>query len=170
MVMDDAPHPAEAAGLPVQGPHRPPAGKADHNSAFIPLRLVLKPGGAYVEFTRPDMLVGRHTDADVRLALPDVSRRHCRMVFAHGGWQMFDLNSLNGVFVNGQRVEQATLRDGDQLRIGGLTFVVQTGPRADAAVPITARDVATRASVLRSIVESLPVGENEARPPQRKAS
>jgi hypothetical protein len=80
-VTDDAPNPAEAAGLPVQGPHRPLAGKADHTSALIPPRLVLKPGGAYVEFTRPKMLMGRHTDAEVRLALPDVSRRHCRMVF-----------------------------------------------------------------------------------------
>src|SRR2546423_1282780 len=49
MVMDDAPNSSEAAGLPVQGPHRLPAGMADHASPFVPLRLVLKPGGASVE-------------------------------------------------------------------------------------------------------------------------
>jgi pSer/pThr/pTyr-binding forkhead associated (FHA) protein len=73
------------------------------------------------------MLIGRHSDADVRLSLPDVSRRHCRLVFAASRWQIFDLNSLNGVFVNGDRVQQATLDDGDIIRIGGLTFQVELG-------------------------------------------
>ncbi|NJN37217.1 MAG: FHA domain-containing protein [Nitrospiraceae bacterium] len=36
---------------------------------------------------RPDMIVGRHTECDIRLPLPDVSRRHCRLQFVEGCWQ-----------------------------------------------------------------------------------
>src|SRR5262249_50890628 len=69
-----------------------------------------------------DMLVGRHSCADVRLSLPDVSRRHCRFVFADGSWRVVDMNSLNGLFVNGERLQEATLFHGDRIRIGSLTF------------------------------------------------
>lgn len=91
---------------------------------FVPLRLILQPSGAAVEFTQPDILLGRHSQADVRLPLPDVSRRHCRFFFGQGVWQVLDLNSLNGVFVNGEPVRQATLRQGDLIRIGGFIFAV----------------------------------------------
>src|SRR5262245_37693817 len=92
--------------------------------AFVPLRLTLRPGGASVLADKPDVLIGRHTDADLRLPLPDVSRRHCRLVFVEGHWQVIDLNSLNGVHVNGEQVLQAGLEHGDVLKIGGFTFVV----------------------------------------------
>ena len=92
---------------------------------FVPLRLLLQPGGLSVEFNQPDMLVGRHSAADVRLSLPDVSRRHCRFLFSDGAWRVFDLNSLNGVFVNGERLQEAALYHGDRIRIGSLTFEVE---------------------------------------------
>jgi pSer/pThr/pTyr-binding forkhead associated (FHA) protein len=77
-----------------------------------------------VDLTRPELVIGRHTDADVRLPLPDVSRRHCRFVFADQRWHVFDLNSLNGVYVNGERVTQAELHDQDVVRIGSYYFEV----------------------------------------------
>jgi|SRR5579875_674785 len=91
---------------------------------FVPLRLILQPSGAVVELTQPDVLVGRHSQADVRLPLPDVSRRHCRFLFSQGVWQVIDLNSLNGVFLNGEPIRQATLRAGDLIRIGSFIFAV----------------------------------------------
>jgi pSer/pThr/pTyr-binding forkhead associated (FHA) protein len=114
---------------------------------FVPLRLVLQPSGApLIEVNRPDMLVGRHTEADIRLPLPDVSRRHCRLVFTEGCWQVIDLNSLNGVQVNGEQVLQAPLENGDLLRIGGFTFAVDlTAPAAGLG----------SAGHVRSIVETL---------------
>ena len=112
--------PSEAFGLPVHGTHAEPA----LPPGFIPMRLVLQPSGAIIEVNRPDTLVGRHTEADIRLPLPDVSRRHCRLVCGEGGWQVIDLNSLNGVAVNGESVLQAPLHDGDVIRIGGFTFAV----------------------------------------------
>jgi pSer/pThr/pTyr-binding forkhead associated (FHA) protein len=92
---------------------------------FRPLQLLLEPSGLVFSLTRANVLVGRHSEADVRLPLPDVSRRHCRFLFERGLWQVIDLNSLNGVFVNGKRVAQATLHPGDQVSLGGYTFVVE---------------------------------------------
>lgn len=94
---------------------------------FYPLRLLLQPGGLCLELAQPDVLLGRHSSADVRLSLPDVSRRHCRFVFSDGHWEVIDLNSLNGIHVNGERLNCIVLAQGDRLRIGSLTFVVDLG-------------------------------------------
>jgi pSer/pThr/pTyr-binding forkhead associated (FHA) protein len=90
-----------------------------------PLKLVLLPGGMSIELKKPDVLVGRHTAADVRLPLSDISRRHCRLIYTAGGWQVLDLGSLNGVFVNDRRVRQAALSHRDRIRIGSLVFEVR---------------------------------------------
>jgi pSer/pThr/pTyr-binding forkhead associated (FHA) protein len=164
--MEDCQQAGEASGFSLQGPHAPPRPGAGAPTTFVPLRLVLRPGGTTVELTRPDMLIGRHSDADVRLALPDISRRHCRMVYASDRWQVFDLNSLNGVFVNGDRVQQATLDEGDTLRIGGLTFAVHMGNPRPGDVP--ARDVVTRPHLLKELSGDRP--NPDSRPPKRKAS
>jgi pSer/pThr/pTyr-binding forkhead associated (FHA) protein len=132
------------------------------------MRLVLRPGGPAVDLTRPDMLVGRHSDADVRLSLPDISRRHCRFVFTANRWQVFDLNSLNGVFVNGHQVQQATVDQGDVIRIGGLTFEVELVRPAPPVEPDPPRESPARPNILRSITDALP--EPDSWPPRRKAS
>src|SRR5262245_41078827 len=90
-----------------------------------PLRLVMQPAGLAIKLNRSGMVVGRHSTADVRLPLPDVSRFHCRLQFESGAWRVVDLNSMNGVYLNGERVTQATIRPGDQVRVGGFTFVVE---------------------------------------------
>ena len=105
----------------------------DTTDALPALRLVLQPSGMVLEVPRPEAIVGRHSDADVRLPLPDVSRRHCRLAWAEGGWQVTDLNSLNGVQVNGETVLHAPLEQGDLLRIGGFTFFVELSEPASAA-------------------------------------
>lgn len=126
--MDNSESSCEAGGLSVSGAPLPMP--AD----FLPLRLILQPSGATVELTEPDMLLGRHSQADVRLPLPDVSRRHCRFFFSQGVWQVLDLNSLNGVFLNGAPIRQAAVHTGDLLRIGGFTFAVDIGEaRREAA-------------------------------------
>jgi hypothetical protein len=63
--------------------------------------------------------VGRSVAADIRLDDPTVSRRHALIVKTEEGWiRVLDDRSLNGVFVNGNRVEWSPLRDGDELAIG----------------------------------------------------
>jgi pSer/pThr/pTyr-binding forkhead associated (FHA) protein len=165
MVMDDKNLPAEAPFLPLHGPHW----KHSEPSPFVPLRLVLEPGGPSVELNRPEMLVGRHSVADLRLRLPDVSRRHCRFVFAEGRWQVFDLNSLNGVFVNGERVQQATLGNGDKVRIGSYTFMVEV--RASLAnIPVPGPGPRSADNILESIAGALPKTDADPGDQKKKAS
>jgi pSer/pThr/pTyr-binding forkhead associated (FHA) protein len=92
---------------------------------IMPLSLILLPSGMRVDLTKAETVVGRHSSADVRLPLPDVSRHHCRFVFLQGAWHVVDLDSLNGVFINNQRIKQAPLQHGDRVRIGGFVFQVE---------------------------------------------
>jgi pSer/pThr/pTyr-binding forkhead associated (FHA) protein len=125
----------------------------------VALRLRLRPGRLAVELTRSGMVLGRHSSADVRLPLPDVSRRHCRFEYEDGRWQVIDLDSLNGVFVNDAPVRQAELHDHDRVRIGGFVFEVDLGGAGRARTPASC-------DVLRSIADALPPPHGE----QRRAS
>jgi hypothetical protein len=66
--------------------------------------------------------VGRSLSADVRFDDPTVSRRHA-LVYREpgGGARILDDRSLNGVFLNGDRVDLAELADGDEIAIGRFT-------------------------------------------------
>jgi pSer/pThr/pTyr-binding forkhead associated (FHA) protein len=66
------------------------------------------------EWTR----VGRSLAADVRFDDPTVSRRHALIVRQPDGVRVLDDRSLNGVFVNGERVEWRVLTDGDEIVVG----------------------------------------------------
>jgi FHA domain/Zinc-ribbon containing domain len=66
------------------------------------------------EWTR----VGRSLAADIRFDDPTVSRRHALIVREADGVRVLDDRSLNGVFVNGARVERMVLEDGDEITIG----------------------------------------------------
>jgi hypothetical protein len=62
--------------------------------------------------------IGRSLAADIRFDDPTVSRRHAMLHRAEGIARVLDDRSLNGVFVNGERVDMRTLGDGDELTIG----------------------------------------------------
>ena len=66
------------------------------------------------EWTR----IGRSLAADIRFDDPTVSRRHALIVRQPDGLRVLDDRSLNGVFVNGERVEWSTMADGDEIVIG----------------------------------------------------
>jgi len=153
--MDDSNKPSSAAGLP-QGPHFASAAQS-----LTPLRLLLQPSGMALELTRPDILVGRHSECDVRLPLPDVSRKHCRFQFHAGCWHVVDLSSLNGVFVNDEPVERMVLRQGDRVRIGGFTFLVELPGEAVAG--------AEAESLAQSLFKNR-TGARTIWPPRRQAS
>jgi hypothetical protein len=78
------------------------------------------------EWTR----IGRSLAADVRFDDPTVSRRHALIVRQADGVRVLDDRSLNGVFVNGTRVEGRVLNDGDEILVGRyrLRFFSVAGP------------------------------------------
>jgi pSer/pThr/pTyr-binding forkhead associated (FHA) protein len=68
--------------------------------------------------------VGRATGADFILDAPLVSRVHCRLTALPGGeLEVKDLDSTNGTFINGQRIETARLTSGDRLGVGRVELV-----------------------------------------------
>jgi FHA domain-containing protein/zinc ribbon family protein len=71
-----------------------------------------------VALTREWTRVGRSLAADVRFDDPTVSRRHALIVRQADGVRVLDDRSLNGVFVNGERVDWRGLRDGDEIVVG----------------------------------------------------
>lgn len=90
-----------------------------------------------VALTREWTRIGRSLAADVRFDDPTVSRRHALVVRQADGVRVLDDRSLNGVFVNGERVEWRTLSDGDEILVGRyrLTFVsvpAQTSEQEDS--------------------------------------
>jgi len=121
---------------------------------FQPLRLTFRPGRLCLELLHPEMMLGRHTRADIRLTLPDISRRHCQFRYSDGQWEVVDLNSLNGVYINGERLDESVLCQGDTLRIGSLYFVVDLqglNNQSDHGMELEMPD-----AVLKSIAEILP--------------
>ncbi len=78
-----------------------------------------------VALTREWTRIGRSLAADVRFDDPTVSRRHALIVRHPDGVRLLDDRSLNGVFVNGARVDGKTLQDGDEIIVGRyrLTFL-----------------------------------------------
>jgi adenylate cyclase len=93
-----------------------------HATPFLAdgFRLVYELDGqpVTVQFHQPEVVIGRSTECDLVLALPGLSRRHSAIRQCPDGWQVVDLDSLNGTFVNHQRVGEFLLRDGDQISPG----------------------------------------------------
>ncbi len=116
--------------------------------------------GQYLAYRRPDgevvvytlrrewTRIGRSLAADIRFDDPTVSRRHALIVRQPDGLRVLDDRSLNGVFVNGERVEWSTLADEDEIVIGRhhLHFVdvpMITGMRFDDTPERGTRPVAS---------------------------
>ena len=70
---------------------------------------------------------GRHPDSDIFLDDITVSRRHAEIVRRADGFHVVDVGSLNGTYVNRDRVEEARLGNGDELQIGKFKLVFFTG-------------------------------------------
>jgi predicted RNA-binding Zn-ribbon protein involved in translation (DUF1610 family) len=89
--------------------------------------LVYEEGGELVTvpLTREWTRIGRSLAADIRFDDPTVSRRHALIVRHPDGVRLLDDRSLNGVFVNGARIDGRALQDGDEIIVGRyrLSFV-----------------------------------------------
>ncbi len=87
-------------------------------------------------FNLPDKIVtlGRSHQATITLVDDGISRKHAQIAPKALSWELKDLNSTNGVYLNGERTKEALLEDGDQIRIGSntiLKFSLQDGLEED---------------------------------------
>ena len=81
----------------------------------------------------PGLVVGRGTEADVRINDPGVSRRHLELEVSIDGVEAVDLGSTNGILVDGSKVARARLRDGSTIRIGHTEMTVRIDGGRDEA-------------------------------------
>ncbi len=94
----------------------------------------LKPHGEGLKPSFPmnkdQIVIGREVKCDLMLNNESVSRRHAEVVRLAEGYLLRDLGSRNGTFVNGQRVQEYVLSDGDKVAIGDIVFIFEAPRRA----------------------------------------
>jgi pSer/pThr/pTyr-binding forkhead associated (FHA) protein len=66
---------------------------------------------------------GRHPESDIFLDDITVSRRHVEISPADGGYSVRDVGSLNGTYVNRERIDEVPLAPGDEVQIGKFKLV-----------------------------------------------
>jgi hypothetical protein len=90
--------------------------------------LVVDGPGTRHELGNGRNVIGRGTEADIRLPDTGVSRKHVDVVLEGGVATVEDLGSTNGTLVNGRRVSRQALSDGDVIRIGHSVLVYRQDP------------------------------------------
>lgn len=93
-------------------------------------------GGDPLPLLKPRILIGRRSECDIVLAFPNVSGQHCQLELTNGFWFVRDLNSRNGIKVNGERCDSHWLQPGDELTVARHTFKIHYQPTADAPPPV----------------------------------
>ena len=83
--------------------------------------------GSRYALDEPLVTAGRHPDSVIFLDDITVSRRHAEVRQVEGGYQVADVGSLNGTYLNRERVEAAMLSDGDELQIGTFKLLFLAG-------------------------------------------
>ncbi len=73
------------------------------------------------------VLIGRDPQNDIVLDDRRVSRKHAEVRLRLGRYTLYDLQSTNGTYVNGRRVAEKVLDDGDKISVGGLEIVFRSG-------------------------------------------
>jgi len=79
--------------------------------------------GTKHELDKHEVVIGRSRDCDIQLADPNVSRRHAEVRQEGAAYWVIDLDSTNGMEVNGRRLKRAKLRQGDRILLGSTELV-----------------------------------------------
>ncbi|MFD4482282.1 FhaA domain-containing protein [Streptomyces sp. NPDC058471] len=119
--MPAAPPPGGRPGGAAPAPSRP-QGPGAGPLPGAQVRRWVEINGNRHQISRPTLVLGRSTDADVRIDDPGVSRRHCEIRTGTPS-TIQDLGSTNGIVVDGQHTTRATLRDGSRIVVGQTTIV-----------------------------------------------
>ena len=136
------------------------------------LRYINKLGIAKdIELTGEPLSIGRSREADIPLLDDKVSRAHCGIRLSDGEFYLKDLKSRNGVFVNGQRVEDtAKLKVGDRIQVGSTVFVLESATNQEDAqkalgnVQNEMADGKGYTTILKEIVEDIAPPATEEKP------
>ena len=119
---EELPAQAEPGATMVYRPEEEP------DAAAAPEALVLTVNGTRHEVSGSRALLGRSKECDIRLSDPNVSRRHAEVRQEGSTYWIVDLDSTNGVLVNGRREKRAKLTDGDRITLGSTEVVFNGSP------------------------------------------
>jgi pSer/pThr/pTyr-binding forkhead associated (FHA) protein len=124
-----APPQAEAFRLPESAPETNMSESGMFGTVLIasPLLIEQRGGGLPGAHHRLGLLttIGRTADNQVVVPQKDVSRRHAEIAMTSNGYVLKDLKSPNGTFVNGTRITEHVLQDGDRITVGETVFIYQ---------------------------------------------
>lgn len=102
--------------------------EAPRSTRPTPRKLVLEVGGVRHPLVPPGLVIGRGSDADLRVNDPGVSRRHAKINVSGSPENpevtIEDLGSTNGVIVNGSRVQNSSLSEGSRIEVGNTRMLV----------------------------------------------
>jgi pSer/pThr/pTyr-binding forkhead associated (FHA) protein len=93
-------------------------------------------GGRVYPLTHNTVLLGRDEQADVCVSDPSVSGQHARVINGSQGFEIEDLGSTNGTFIEGRAISRARLQGGDRITLGQVEFKFLIDRRVDATMTI----------------------------------
>jgi pSer/pThr/pTyr-binding forkhead associated (FHA) protein len=99
--------------------------------------VLFKKGGSQKAFSLPESttVIGRRHDCDLCIPLKTVSRKHCQLIQNKEAINILDLGSRSGTFLNGKRIDEATVKAGDYIKIGPLIFLLQIDGKPEKITP-----------------------------------
>jgi pSer/pThr/pTyr-binding forkhead associated (FHA) protein len=112
---------------PLSRPPPPPHAKVTTNATDTQVaraKFFVDVNGVRHPVNPPGLVVGRGDDADLRINDPGVSRKHIQFKVEGQRLSVHDLGSTNGMLVDGNKAQQATLYNGSSIRIGNTTMTV----------------------------------------------
>lgn len=99
-------------------------------------------------------VIGRQEECDLRIPLPEISRKHTLVIVSENAVTIRDLGSANGTYVNNKKISETELSPGDHIVIGPLVFTVQINGEPAEVRPVQtrleARPTATAAGASRT--------------------
>ena len=122
---EDAPvhEPAPGATM-VYRPSSPETQAATPEELGVPAEVVtLDANGKQHRIDKGNVVIGRSKDCDIRIADPNVSRRHAEVRQEGAAYWILDLGSTNGLTVNGRRQQRAQLQNEDRITVGSTELV-----------------------------------------------
>lgn len=127
-------------------------------------QLVPIGGGDPIPLLRDTLTFGRRESCDVCLRFQNISSIHCEMTFRGGYWYIRDLNSTNGVQVNGARVVRKLLLPDDEVAIATRLYtLIYTAPAGKPPVDESEEDILSQSLLERAGLEK-PRRREEGRP------
>jgi FHA domain/Domain of unknown function (DUF4388) len=116
-------------------------------------------GGEYPLEEGRRIVIGRSSDLDMMLVEEMVSRRHAQIGMQNGIITIEDLGSTNGTFVNGEKIQRASLREGDRVLIGTSILKVVSIPLEESQIRPDLQQVAARRAAASAAAGRTTVGE-----------